>query len=152
MLHYQPQVDLSSGVVIGAEALIRWRHPEFGLLLPERFISIAEDSGLIVPIRRRVGSEEVCRQSAAWQKGRRKSFPVAANLSGIQFKRGNLEHIVDAALSDAGLDAGCLELELTESVLISDVEQIRQSLQRLKAVGIRLSIDDFGTGFPASPI
>jgi diguanylate cyclase (GGDEF)-like protein/PAS domain S-box-containing protein len=146
VLHYQPQVDLSSGVVIGAEALIRWRHPEFGLLLPERFISIAEDSGLIVPIGEWV-LQEVCRQSAAWQKGRRESFPVAANLSGIQFKRGNLEHIVDAALSDAGLDAGCLELELTESVLISDVEQIRQSLQRLKAVGIRLSIDDFGTGY-----
>ena len=145
-LHYQPQVDLTSGAVVGAEALIRWNHPERGILTPEHFIAIAEESGLIVPIGAWV-LREACRQAAAWRKSGLPQLVVAVNVSAIQFKRGDLEACVRQALEESGLPPDCLELELTESILIHDTDQVLATVQRLKSLGVMLSIDDFGTGY-----
>ena len=145
-LHYQPQIDLGSGKVIGAEALIRWHHPERGLLTPEHFIHIAEESGLIVPIGAWV-LREACRQASAWRKTGLPSMVIAVNVSAIQFKRGDIEACVRQALDESGLPPECLELELTESVLIHDTDSVLATVQRLKALGVMLSIDDFGTGY-----
>jgi diguanylate cyclase (GGDEF)-like protein/PAS domain S-box-containing protein len=147
VLHFQPQVDLATGRTVGAEALIRWAHPELGLLPPARFISIAEDSGLIVPIGDWV-LREACRQAAAWRSASGVSDLVCAvNLSAPQFRRGDLEGSVARALADSGLDPACLELELTESILIQDIDHVLATVQRLKSLGVKLSIDDFGTGY-----
>ncbi|HXP98225.1 MAG TPA: EAL domain-containing protein [Telmatospirillum sp.] len=146
VLHYQPQIDLRSGRVIGAEALVRWNHPEHGLIPPGRFISIAEDSGLIVPLGEWV-LREACRQMAVWRCGGLSAMGVAVNLSGLQFKRGNLEQTVEAALKESDLDPACLELELTESILIKDVDMMLTLLARLRSLGLKFSIDDFGTGY-----
>jgi diguanylate cyclase (GGDEF)-like protein len=145
-LHYQPQIDINSGKVIGAEALIRWQHPERGLLMPDHFIRIAEESGLIVPIGAWV-LREACRQAAAWRKTGLPPLVIAVNVSAIQFKRGDIEACVRQALDESGLPANCLELELTESVLIHDTDKVLATVQRLKALGVMLSIDDFGTGY-----
>lgn len=146
VLHYQPQIDLSSGAVIGAEALIRWQHPELGLLPPGKFITLAEDSGLIVPIGE-WALREACRQAMAWRKQGLPDLVMAVNLSAIQFRRGNLDETVFAALRDSGLDPQFLELELTESILIGDTENVLQTVKRLKTLGVKLSLDDFGTGY-----
>ena len=146
VLHYQPQVDLGTGVVVGAEALIRWWHPERGLVPPGRFIPIAEENGLIVPIGAWV-LHEACRQAVAWQEAGLPELVIAANLSAVQFRRGSLEKTVVSALMASGLDPSCLELELTESILIGETETVLQTIRRLKAFGIKLSIDDFGTGY-----
>ena len=146
ILHYQPQVDLVSGAVIGAEALIRWCHPERGMLAPGHFISIAEESGLIVPIGEWV-LHEVCRQAVAWQKAGLPELVVAANLSAVQLKHGELEKTVAAALLKSGIDPCLLELELTESMLIKDTERVLTTIKSIKSFGIKLSIDDFGTGY-----
>ncbi|NMG42622.1 EAL domain-containing protein [Aromatoleum toluvorans] len=145
-LHYQPQLDLRSGAVIGAEALIRWQQPELGLVSPARFIPLAEDSGLIVPIGAWV-LREACRQAAAWQEAGLPPIVVAVNLSVVQFRHGDLVRTVADALAESGLDPALLELELTESILIGDVDAVSQAVTRLKALGLRLSIDDFGTGY-----
>jgi len=145
-LHYQPQVDLASGRIIGAEALIRWRHPELGLITPYQFIAIAENSGLIVPIGEWV-LQEACRQAMTWQASGLPALSIAVNLSAIQFKRGDLESTVQTALQAAGLPPELLELELTESILLQDTENVLNTVSRLKAQGIKLSIDDFGTGY-----
>lgn len=146
VLHYQPQIDIASGTLIGAEALIRWNHPERGLVPPGRFIPIAEDSGLIVPIGEWV-LQEACRQAVAWGRAGIPGLVIAVNLSAVQFRRGDIEQSVVAALEASGLDPALLELELTESILISDSENILDIVQRLKALGVKLSIDDFGTGY-----
>lgn len=146
VLHYQPQVDLGTGRVFGVEALIRWQHPEWGLVPPGKFIPVAEDSGLIVPIGDWV-IEEACRQAMTWAKMGLPPLTVAVNLSALQFKRGEVESVVARALAASGLPAAQLELELTESVLISDVEKVETRLKGLKAVGVKLAIDDFGTGY-----
>jgi diguanylate cyclase (GGDEF)-like protein/PAS domain S-box-containing protein len=146
VLHYQPQLDLASGEVIGGEALIRWNHPEMGLLFPGRFIAIAEESGLIVPIGDWV-LREACRQAVAWRQSGLPPLVMAVNLSAKQFKRDDLERSVSAALAESGLDPACLELELTESILIQDTENVLATVQRLKSLGVKLSIDDFGTGY-----
>ena len=146
VLHYQPQIDLSSGAVIGAEALIRWQHPELGLLPPGKFITLAEDSGLIVPIGE-WALREACRQAMAWRKQGLPDLVMAVNLSAIQFRRGNLDETVIDALRDSGLDPQFLELELTESILIGDTENVLQTVKRLKTLGVKLSLDDFGTGY-----
>ncbi len=145
-LHYQPVLDLASGRLVGAEALIRWRHPEQGLVPPMKFIPIAERSGLIVDVGEWV-LQEACRQMTAWQSAGVPEFVLAVNLSMVQFRRGNIEAVVAAALKAHGLRPGCLELELTESELIQDSEKFIETLQALKALGVRLSIDDFGTGY-----
>jgi len=147
MLHYQPQVDLASGALIGFEALVRWRHPVLGLLGPGEFIGIAEESGLIVQVGGWV-LREACRQLAEWRRhsGAADLF-IAVNLSARQFGDGDLLRRVGAALTDAGLEARHLELELTESMLMQDPEAAVETLARLRDRGVRLSIDDFGTGY-----
>jgi diguanylate cyclase (GGDEF)-like protein len=145
-LYYQPQIDLASGNVVGAEALIRWNHPELGLVLPGRFISVAEESGLIVPMGDWV-LREACRQAVAWQDAGLPPLTVAVNLSAVQFGRGDVERSVERAVESAGLDPAYLELELTESILIQDAEVTLDSVRRLKALGVKLSVDDFGTGY-----
>jgi diguanylate cyclase (GGDEF)-like protein/PAS domain S-box-containing protein len=146
VLHYQPQIDLLTGVVVGAEALIRWNHPDLGMLEPARFIGLAEESGLIVPIGEWV-IFEACRQAVAWRLAGLPPLVMAVNLSPVQFKRGEVERVVIDALKDSGLDAGWLELELTESILIHDTDQVLATVKRLKQLGVKLSIDDFGTGY-----
>ena len=145
-LYYQPQIDIGSDELIGAEALIRWNHPEFGLISPARFIPVAEESGLIVPIGEWVLCE-ACREAAKWQSMGKTDLVVAVNLSALQFKRGDIEQSVIRALAESGLNPSQLELELTESILVSDTEKVLATVIRLKHLGIKLSIDDFGTGY-----
>ena len=145
-LHYQPVVDIASQQLIGAEALIRWRHPTIGMIPPAEFIGAAEKSGLIVNIGEWV-IEEGCRQMMAWQAAGIAPFVLALNLSPVQFKRGNIEAMISAALAHSGLAPEYLELELTESTLVDDAEKFIATLKGLKALGVRISIDDFGTGY-----
>ncbi|MBI5784329.1 MAG: EAL domain-containing protein [Rhodocyclales bacterium] len=145
-LHYQPQIDLATGALVGVEALIRWQHPQQGWIPPARFIPVAEDSGLIVAIGEWV-LREACRQLAEWRSSGLPELTVAVNLSGVQFKRGMVERSVMAALQEFDLPARLLELELTESILIKDTESVLATVRRLKDIGVRLSIDDFGTGY-----
>ncbi len=145
ILHYQPQIDLTTSTVIGAEALIRWKHPQLGMVPPMQFISLAENSGLIVPIGEWV-IREACAQIARWNaKGI--DITVAVNISGVQFKRGNLYDVVKEALEDSGINPSRLELELTESIMMQDTEKTLQAVDELKRLGTLLSIDDFGTGY-----
>jgi diguanylate cyclase (GGDEF)-like protein len=146
VLHYQPQYSLESGKVTGAEALIRWNHPELGFVQPGRFIAVAEDSGLIVDIGQWV-LEEACRQAVRWQQEGLGRLVVAVNLSAIQFKRDGLAEIVRSAMEDANLDPACLQLELTESILIENEAKVLATVHQLKSLGVGLSLDDFGTGY-----
>lgn len=146
ILYYQPQVAIASGRIIGAEALVRWQHPEMGLISPDKFIPLAERSGLIIPLGEWI-VYEACRQARLWRDSGLTDFVVAVNLSAIQFKRGNILETVSAALEQTGLPANCLELELTESILLQDIEMTMKTLQMLKRMGVKLSIDDFGTGY-----
>ncbi|MBS1227596.1 MAG: hypothetical protein H6R17_873 [Proteobacteria bacterium] len=146
VLHYQPQLDLHDGGIVGVEALIRWNCPENGLISPARFIPVAEDSGMIVPIGAWVIGE-ACRQARAWQDAGLPPLVVAVNLSAVQFRRPDLVNTVINALVLSDLDSQWLELELTESILIQDAEATLDAVRRLKALGVRLSVDDFGTGY-----
>jgi EAL domain-containing protein (putative c-di-GMP-specific phosphodiesterase class I) len=146
VVHYQPQMDLASGGLVGFEALVRWQHPKHGLMAPNTFIGLAEETGLIVQIGNWV-LREACRQAKFWQAQGLGDFFVAVNLSARQFKDGNLTQLVDTALQDMGLDARFLELEITESLLMENPEAAADTLRRLRARGVRLSIDDFGTGY-----
>ncbi len=145
-LHYQPQIELVSGLVIGVEALLRWNRPGAGLVQPAQFIGIAEESGLVAPIGRWV-LHEACRQAAAWQACGWNELVVAVNLSAVQFQSGQIEQDVCDALQASGLAPNRLELELTESMLLDKLDPVIGALQRWKAQGIQLSIDDFGTGY-----
>jgi diguanylate cyclase (GGDEF)-like protein/PAS domain S-box-containing protein len=145
ILHYQPQVDLARNKIVGAEALIRWKHPSMGMIPPMNFISVAESCGYIVEIGEWV-IQEACRQCMIWNKNG-KDIVVAVNVSAVQFKRGNLIEVVKNALEISGLNPKYLELELTESILISDTENVLQSVRAIKELGVQLSIDDFGTGY-----
>ncbi|SDI50532.1 putative bifunctional diguanylate cyclase/phosphodiesterase [Pseudomonas panipatensis] len=146
VLHYQLQFELGSGRVVGAEALVRWEHPTQGLISPALFIPAAEESGLIVPMGDWI-IREACQQAAQWRASGLAIPRVAVNLSPVQLHHHSLTAVVERALSDAGLPAAALELELTESSLIADTEQVLATLANLKALGIKLSIDDFGTGY-----
>ncbi len=145
-LHYQPQINSHTGAVIGCEALMRWRHPELGLVSPGRFIPIAEESGLIVPMGN-WAIYEACRQNVAWRRAGLPPVTVAVNLSSLQFQQPNFVDVVADALEETGLDAGSLELELTESIVMNDVEQVIAIMEQLKELGVQMSIDDFGTGY-----
>ncbi len=146
VLHYQPQIDLKSGQVAGVEALLRWNSPDLGIVPPDRFLPVAEDSGLIVPIGDWVLGE-ACRQAAAWQKAGLPKIVMAVNLSAVQLRNGDVAGSVQRALSAAKLDPSCLELEVAESVLIKDATQVLSAVRGLKALGVSLSVDDFGTGY-----
>jgi diguanylate cyclase (GGDEF)-like protein/PAS domain S-box-containing protein len=145
-LVYQPQVDLRTGRVFAVEALIRWKHPTLGLVSPDRFIPLAEDTGLIVPIGDWV-LHEACRQNKLWQDAGMEPMTVSVNVSARQFKEQNLVQRVAHSLNEAGLDAQYLELELTESLIMQDLEAAIATMRELQILGVRLSIDDFGTGY-----
>jgi len=146
MLYYQPQFDLASGRIIGAEALLRWRHPELGLVLPSRFIAIAEQSGLIIEIGAWV-LNEACRQMQLWRSTGLGDLMISVNVSPLQFQRDVIETDIINALDASGLPASALELELTESLLIQDSSTISALLHRLRGLGVSFSIDDFGMGY-----
>jgi diguanylate cyclase (GGDEF)-like protein len=145
---YQPVVSLPEGKVVGVEALVRWEHPDRGLVPPAGFVAVAEDTGLIVPIGRWV-LREACRQMAAWQRANPAygELYAAVNLSPRQATRGDLPLVVGEALSDSGLDPSCLHLEITESVLMEEADVPAQTLQAFKSIGVGLVLDDFGTGY-----
>jgi len=146
LLHYQQKVDLRSGAIIGAEALVRWMHPEWGLVRPARFISLAEETGLIVPLGEWV-LREACRQARAWLDQGLEPGVVSVNLSARQFRQQDLVRMVSRILEETGLDPAHLEMELTESMVMHNVESAIATLQGLKSLGLRLSVDDFGTGY-----
>ncbi|MBA4742895.1 MAG: EAL domain-containing protein [Azoarcus sp.] len=145
-LHYQPQVDLASGGIVGLEALVRWNHPTHGMVAPDAFIPFAEENGMIV----RIGAwvlHEACRQFRLWLDAGIAPRRIAVNVSAIELSRGTLMAAVSAALEASGIDSAQLELEITETFVITDREQSFRSIDELKAVGARFSIDDFGTGY-----
>lgn len=146
LLKYQPQIDLRSGAVTGAEALLRWQHPELGLLPPERFIYMAEESAHINEIGAWVLNTATA-QCAAWHKSGLGNLRVAVNLSARQLNGQPLIRLVEQALSRSGLPPNCLELELTESLMMSNIELTLETLQILHAMGVQIAIDDFGTGY-----
>ncbi|MES2760011.1 MAG: EAL domain-containing protein [Pseudomonadota bacterium] len=146
VLHYQPQVDLASGEIVGMEALIRWQHPEMGMVAPNRFIGVAEETGLIVQIGAWV-MRAACQQNQAWQDAGLGKLRVAVNLSARQFGAANLIADIRSVLAETALAPDCLEIELTESLFMSDVTLAVELLHGMKALGINLSIDDFGTGY-----
>ena len=144
-VYYQPRISVATGRAIGAEALLRWRHPEWGIIEPARFVPLLEESGLIVPVGAWVLAE-ACRQARGWQEADA-PLRVSVNLSSRQFRSDALVETVAGALRESGLAPHLLELELTESVLIEDVERAMDIMRRLKAIGTAISIDDFGTGY-----
>jgi diguanylate cyclase (GGDEF)-like protein/PAS domain S-box-containing protein len=146
VLHYQPKINLQTGQITGMEALIRWLHPERGMLLPGSFVPIAEECGLIVPIGQWV-LLEACRQSRAWSDEGLGTVPIAVNVSAAEFRAKDFLSGVRAVLITTGVEPQNLELELTESVLMEDAESAVVTLLALKAMGVQLAIDDFGTGF-----
>ncbi|MEW6219097.1 MAG: EAL domain-containing protein [Thermodesulfobacteriota bacterium] len=145
-LFYQPQVALASGRLVGVEALLRWRHPGLGLVPPARFIPLAEETGLIVPMGDWV-LHAACRQGQRWHEEGWAPVRVSVNLSSQQFRQPGLEETVTAALAASGLAPASLELEITESIMMQNLAASRQVLERLKAMGVRISLDDFGTGY-----
>ena len=145
-LHYQPKVDIGTGRVRSAEALIRWRHPTRGLVPPDVFIPLAEESGLIVPIGEWV-LRSACQQLRAWIDAGMRPVRVAVNLSAKQFRQADFTAVVKSALNDSKLEPGYLELELTESAVMHDAEKSAETLQVLSTMGVHISIDDFGTGY-----
>jgi diguanylate cyclase (GGDEF)-like protein len=145
-LHYQPKVDSRTSRVTGVEALLRWRHPDLGLVAPARFIPIAEETGLIVPIGRWV-LRTACAQQVAWRRMGLPDLRMAVNLSARQFADDNLLRDVETIVRETGIAPGALEIEITESVLMMDIPKALGVLKAFKALGIRLSVDDFGTGY-----
>jgi diguanylate cyclase (GGDEF)-like protein/PAS domain S-box-containing protein len=146
LLHYQPKVNLDTGEITGVEALIRWQHPDRGLVPPSQFVPIAEDCGLILQIGRWV-LREACRQARAWQNAGLPPLPIAVNVSAVEFRDKGFAERVRTVLSETGLEARYLELELTEGVLMEDAETMVSVLQELKMMGVHLAVDDFGTGY-----
>ena len=146
VLHYQPVADMRTKGVVGVEALIRWRHPEMGLVSPAHFIPVAETSGLIIPIGDWV-LRTACRQTKLWQKRIDPDLTVAVNLSARQFQQPNLTEEIAEVLEETGLDAKYLELEITESNAMQNAENTIYTLRELKALGVRIAMDDFGTGY-----
>jgi diguanylate cyclase (GGDEF)-like protein/PAS domain S-box-containing protein len=147
VLHYQPQFDLSDGRLTGVEALLRWQHPDLGLVMPDRFIAIAEETGLIVDIGR-WAIAEAARAAVRWNSGRTHPVRVSVNLSARQFMLNDLAATVRAILAETGCKPAWLELEITESLLLGD-NDVTASLEALTAIGITIAIDDFGTGYSA---
>jgi EAL domain-containing protein (putative c-di-GMP-specific phosphodiesterase class I) len=146
VLYYQPQIDLRSGAIVGAEALLRWRPPGSELIYPGKFLALAEETGLIVPINEWV-INDVCRQVVAWEKAGITGLRVALNLSPIQFRRRTVYDVVAAAIAATGVNPRMLDLEITEGILLRDVDDVIPQLNALRSLGLTLSLDDFGTGY-----
>jgi diguanylate cyclase (GGDEF)-like protein len=146
VLHYQPQVDLRSEQIVGVEALVRWHHPDAGLISPAHFIPLAEETGLILPMGDWV-LRTACEQNRAWQKAGFPPFRMAVNLSARQFQETTLPKKVAQVLAEADLSPNCLALEITESSVIQNVDYTIATLKKLKAMGVQLALDDFGTGY-----
>ncbi|MBI3570968.1 MAG: EAL domain-containing protein, partial [Gammaproteobacteria bacterium] len=146
MVYYQPRVNTAAGTMVGAEALLRWQHPSRGLVMPDSFIPLLEDTGLVIPVGEWV-LQQACRQCRRWHDAGHDSLSVSVNLSMKQFRAGSLLGSVRHALVESGLPPRFLELELTESVLVDDAEQALGLMRELKDIGVSLSIDDFGTGY-----
>jgi len=148
VLHYQPIVELSTRRITGLEALVRWIHPERGMVPPLDFIPLAEETGLILPIGHWV-LQEACRQVSVWNASRSGQPPltISVNLSARQLQQPELPTVVADVLREAGLEAGCLVLEITESLLVHDTDATAARMRALKDLGVRLAVDDFGTGY-----
>jgi diguanylate cyclase (GGDEF)-like protein len=146
VLHYQPKMDLGSGQVVGAEALIRWKKPGQGWVYPSDFIAVAEDSGLIVPLTKWVMAQ-ACRQACIWKTAGLPKICISVNVSAIDFRQRDFVESIELILKQTGMDPTLLELEITEGVLMQNVDATVTALNRIKALGVRLAIDDFGTGY-----
>jgi diguanylate cyclase (GGDEF)-like protein/PAS domain S-box-containing protein len=146
ILHFQPQVNLDSNEIVGAEALIRWSHPQLGMVSPSQFVHLAEANGLIIPIGEWV-LKSACEQAKQWQEQYSPKFTIAVNLSNRQFQQQDLVTMVDRTLRETGLDPRTLELEITESMGMKNPESTLKTLQELKSMGLNIAIDDFGTGY-----
>jgi len=146
VLHFQPQVRASDGVLVGAEALIRWNHPERGLLLPDAFITLAEQQRLMLPIGQWV-LREAARCARQWHADGLVNVPVAVNLSSVQFQTSGFTALIEQLLAEEGVTGDLIELELTERMLMDDLPEVKRKLRELKDLGIRISVDDFGTGY-----
>ena len=146
VLHYQPQIDLRTGCVFAVEALVRWQHPTLGLLPPLKFIPLAEETGLIVPLGDWI-LHEACRRNKAWQDAGLPPISIAVNVSARQFSEKSLIDRVINALHESGMAAKYLELEITEGLIMQDVDQAVVTMKELQRLGVQLAIDDFGTGY-----
>ncbi|PRC91419.1 putative bifunctional diguanylate cyclase/phosphodiesterase [Solimicrobium silvestre] len=146
ILHYQPKINLSTGKISGAEALLRWKRPSSEMILPDRFIRIAEDCGLIIPIGRWV-LRDACTQAKKWIEAGLAPVSIAVNISALEFRQVDFLESVRSVLNDTGLDVHCLQLEITENVLMDNAESSAFILQELKNIGVQLAVDDFGTGY-----
>lgn len=146
VLQYQPQVDLREGRIVGVEALVRWRHPELGMIPPTKFITLAEETGLIIDIGAWV-LREACTQVRTWQVEGHDGLHVAINLSAVQFGQADLEQQIGAALAVTGLAADSLELEITERMMMANPENAIETMHRIKGLGVKFAVDDFGTGY-----
>ena len=145
-LYYQPILNPYNGEIISAEALLRWNHPERGLIMPDEFIPIAESNGLIVPLGERA-LRIACGQIVAWREAGLPPIPVAVNVSAIQFRSGQMAETVARVIRESGVDSSCLELELTESAVVDNIEIVYEELRQLHELGTKLIIDDFGVGY-----
>jgi EAL domain-containing protein (putative c-di-GMP-specific phosphodiesterase class I) len=146
LLHYQPKIDVATGAITGFEALLRWRHPEYGLLSPSEFVPVLEDTDLIVPVGEWV-LQAACEQIRHWSQRGLTPRPIAVNLSARQFRMENLDTTVSRIVTSTGIDPRLLELELTETLLMHDPERAVKTLRNLERFGVRLAVDDFGTGY-----
>jgi EAL domain-containing protein (putative c-di-GMP-specific phosphodiesterase class I)/CheY-like chemotaxis protein len=145
-LYYQPKVNLHTNLIVGAEALLRWNHPIIGRILPEKFIPLAEESGLIKPIGKWI-LNSACRQVKVWQNAGLDSLKIGINISGFQFRQSDLFHQITQVLFNTSLESQYIELELTETILVENIKTNIQRLQLLKKLGIQIALDDFGTGY-----
>jgi predicted signal transduction protein with EAL and GGDEF domain len=146
VLFYQPQIDIETGDIVGAEALLRWKRPGAGIVAPGVFLGRAEENGLIIPINEWV-LREACREARTWRNCSDTPFCVSVNMSPIQFEKQNVPLLVAKTLAESGLDPRRLDLEITEGIVLKDFDEVAQDLRKLLEMGVKISIDDFGTGY-----
>jgi EAL domain-containing protein (putative c-di-GMP-specific phosphodiesterase class I) len=146
LLYYQPQIEFSTGEIVGAEALIRWLHPQKGMISPDKFISIAEESGTIIDINKWV-IQTACSQNKKWRKAGLNPIRIAVNLSGYKLASQNIIKVIRDALKEGGLNSKYLEVEITENILMQDTKDTVLILKQMKDLSLRIALDDFGTGY-----